>query len=192
MEQSKTPSLLRQKYAENPFLNGFSVPSKMKGVKLQTSTPATLQVDGEDLKVAEIRRIYEVDAEQFVKIYVGQINSFYSLKPSTLRILTVVLKEISKVQNINGDQIYLNYETVRDIFVDQTSDSPSQSSFFRSMTELVEKGFVAPSTKPNLWFINPAIFFNGDRIKLVTEIRRKKVKRIDAINAAQGRLPLLD
>lgn len=59
------------------------------------------------------------------------------------------------------------------------------------MAELTEKKFVAPSTDMNLWFINPAIFFNGDRIRFVTELRRRKVSAQERLEAeGQQALPL--
>ena len=33
------------------------------------------------------------------------------------------------------------------------------------------KGFIAESTNPNLYWINPALFFNGDRVRFVKEYR---------------------
>ena len=52
------------------------------------------------------------------------------------------------------------------------------------MTELTEKGFVAPSVDTNLWFVNPAIFFNGDRVRFVTELQRKRKSRMQELEAA--------
>lgn len=60
------------------------------------------------------------------------------------------------------------------------------------MEELIGKGFVAPSTNAPLYFINPAIFFNGDRVRFVTEIRRKKLSAQERLEqAGQAALPLI-
>ena len=60
------------------------------------------------------------------------------------------------------------------------------------MAEMVEKGFVAPSVDMNLWFINPTIFFNGDRIRFVNEYVRVKRSRTQQELEAAGQQSLFN
>ena len=49
----KKPSLLKTRYAENPFINGdsFSVPLKKKAEVIQTEGPAAVTVGDERLRL---------------------------------------------------------------------------------------------------------------------------------------------
>ena len=63
----KKPSLLKTRYAENPFINGdsFSVPLKKKAEVIQTEGPAAVTVGDERIAIAQIRRITTVDSDPF-------------------------------------------------------------------------------------------------------------------------------
>ena len=67
--------------------------------------------------------------------------------------------------------------------------APSSATYYRVIEELIAKGFIAPSENTHLFF-NPAIFFNGDRVRFVTEIRRKKVSAQERLER-QGQAALL-
>lgn len=50
----------------------------------------------------------------------------------------------------------------------------SESIFYRGIKELIEKRIIAKTNEKNWYFINPAIVFNGDRARFVSEIIKKK------------------
>lgn len=80
-----------------------------------------------------------------------------------------------------SDQVFLNAASVESYFTKKGRKPPSRATFTRALDELVRKGFVAYSDRPGLFYINPAIFFNGDRARFVTEFRRKRAQgRADA------------
>lgn len=189
-------SVLQTKYEESPFIQDgrFQVPIRNRSEKLDTAGPLALMdtKTGELQDVAEVRRVRTVDSERFVKLFVGQLHAFFDLKPGTVKLMTALIDEISQTRYMNGDQIYLNYNSVKKYFEKHGAKPPARTTFLTALAELVEKGFVAPSTDTNLYFINPAIFFNGDRIRFVTEIRRKKSKREALEDAGQQRLELGD
>ena len=49
---------------------------------------------------------------------------------------------------------------------------------------MMQKGFLAESTKPNLFWFNPNLFFNGDRMIFVREYRKKSTKNIIINNSS--------
>lgn len=184
---SYSTGVLKKKYRENPFVGDgrFAIPMRMKGDLVDTAGP--LQVvsgDGETVAVAEIRKRRIVDTERFVKLFVGQLDAFFDLKPGSVRLMTALIDELSQARYAHGDQIYLNYGRVREYFEKRRAKPPAKATFFAAMTELTEKGFVAPSVDTNLWFVNPAIFFNGDRVRFVTELQRKRKSRMQELEAA--------
>ena len=51
----------------------------------------------------------------------------------------------------------------------------SEKTFQRGLKELLERGFLSPKA-PNLFWVNPALFFRGDRVLFLKEYRRIKPK----------------
>lgn len=193
-ESGKSPSILRQKYKENPFVrpdgSGIVV-YKTKTTKVDTTGPLSITDthSGEHITGAQIRKTELVDSEKFVKLFVRNLDAFFDLKPGTMRIMTAVLSEVSDARNAHGDTIYLNYNRVKEYFEAKDMKAPARPTFFSAMAEMVEKGFVAPCVDTNLWFINPTIFFNGDRVVFVTEYIKKKTKTQTLENDGQQALP---
>lgn len=188
-------SLIRQRYAENPFATeeGFRVPIRNKTEVIQTDGPAAVVVGNEQIAVAQIRKITVVDSDPFVKLFTAELNRFFDLTPTALRIVTVLIQDVGKIRLGQGDQVYLTEKSLAETLDSHGMKPPSSATYYRSMEELIEKGFIAPTTNPPLFFINPAIFFNGDRVRFVTEIRRKKMTRQEQLEmAGQQALPLDD
>jgi hypothetical protein len=48
----------------------------------------------------------------------------------------------------------------------------SDDTFNRGMKELLSKGFLSPRG-PNVFWVNPSLFFKGDRVLFLKEYRRK-------------------
>lgn len=193
-ENAKPPSILRQKYKENPFMRPDGsgvVVYQSRTAKVETAGPLAITEtgSGQAISVAQVRRVELVDSDKFVKLYVANLDAFFDLKPGTIRVMTAVLSEVADARNAHGDTIYLNYGRVKEYFEAKGTKAPARPTFFSAMAEMVEKGFVAPSVDTNLWFINPTIFFNGDRIRFVNEyVRVKKTKAQNLEDAGQQAL----
>ena len=52
----------------------------------------------------------------------------------------------------------------------------SEKTFNRGLKSLIEKKFLAPRDSATFW-INPALFFKGDRVAFIREYRRKSSGR---------------
>jgi hypothetical protein len=182
----RTGSVLKHKYEENPFAteDGFRIPVKNKSEVIQTDGPAAVTVGEEQIAVAQIRRIRTVDSDPFVKVFVAELDRFFDLTPTALRIVTVLLQDIGKVRVGDGDQVYINEKSIGATLEAHGLTAPSSATYYRAMEELILKGFIAPSVNAPLYFINPAIFFNGDRVRFVTEIRKKKLSAQEKLEAA--------
>lgn len=192
---SKRPkSVLKQRYSENPFAteDGFQIPQRTKSEVIQTDSPASVHVGDERIAVAQIRKITTVDSDRFVKLFTDQLDRFFDLTPTTLRIVTVLLQTIGKIRIGDGDQVYLTEKSIGDALRNHGLTAPSSASYYRSLEELITKGFIAPSEDTPLYYINPAIFFNGDRMRFVTEIRRKKMTKTEQLEDAGQQALALD
>ena len=67
------------------------------------------------------------------------------------------------------DVIYLHAKEADRYHKANRSTGYSPASFYRAIDELISKGIIARSTLPHMFWINPAIFWNGDRLRFITE-----------------------
>ena len=116
-----------------------------------------------------------VDSDKFVKVFTNKIGLFFGLSMRAQKLLEVLMAQMSAMPG--GDRIYLNSTTVERYMADQGRKGLARATYARALDEMLEKGFIARSDQQHLYFINPAIFFNGDRIRFVEEFRRKKAER---------------
>lgn len=177
------------RHARNPFLDSLVLETKKKFSRQEAGVFMTGNAmrnrTGEHVETAEITRVTMVDKAKFVKIYIQELRHFFDLKPSTQKVLQVVLTELQKRKD--RDLVYLDYRHAIEYFTgtgEAATGSPimSKPTFHTCLRELIDKEFIAESTYQNQYFINPRLFFNGDRIRLVREYRVR--------NEEQGELPL--
>lgn len=168
--------LTRQRYSANPFVEdgAFVVPTRRKREQLMTMGPAAVVADGEKIDVAQVVRVRMVDSERFVKLFVDKLSIFFDLTPSSIRLLTVLIEVVSEARHMNTDRIPLTEGIAAEIMREHGEEALSSASYYRALNELVAAGFIAPSATPPLYWLNPAVLFNGDRMRFVDEIRREK------------------
>lgn len=189
--------LTKKRYKTNPFVSegGFSIPTRNKRETLQTMGPASVVVDGQQIDVAQVVRVRQVDTDRFVKVFVNHLAGFYDLTPTSMRLLTVLLHVVSDARFRDTDQIVLTEAIARETMKEQGQKPLSSASYYRAINELIASGFIAPTETPPLFFINPAVLFNGDRVRFVTELRRERASAADRERkaleeAGQKSLPL--
>lgn len=168
-------------YAENPFVEQSTVTTRRKRTVVVKGNKAIVDGEtGQTEDLAEVVMVREVDDQQFVKLFTQNLRIFFDLTPGALKLLQVVLHQVQRTPN--HDQIMLNLAVVEDYFTRSHLEPMSKASFHRAIHELLEKKFLAESVLTGLYFINPHLFFNGDRVRFVQEFRRK---RANATHAAQ-------
>ena len=59
------------------------------------------------------------------------------------------------------------------------------SQVYLGIGELMANKIIAQSVNPNLWYINPNVIFNGDRIAFIKEYSLKQTKKL---KVTQGEL----
>ncbi len=144
---------------------------------------------GEIMAPAGFWQAQEVDKTQFVKLYVNGVKAFKDLSGAGTKVFELLYIAVQKFPG--KDSVYLSFHAI-----DQNMYRMSESTFHRGMRELTEKGFIAETMAPNLYFLNPDYLWNGDRLAFVKEFRLKgsggsdQAKR-EALEAA-GQARLLD
>lgn len=176
--QSK-PKGVRQleAYSENPFIKDMGHISKRKRTEvLYDGKQAVIQRDTGQVQEDQlaIARIKWVEAEQFIKVYTANVAVFFDLSKGGQRVCEFLVSQMGEGQSINSDRLVLYYEDYKEFCKAKDSAGLSQNTFNRGLRELADKALIAKANRQNQWFINPAVMFNGDRARFITEVRRKK------------------
>jgi hypothetical protein len=159
-----------EKHNQNPFLEQLTQEIRTgKSTTKIGSSKALLDANTlEPVEMKVMHTIKQVDKAEFVKIFISEIDRVYNLPLNARK----TFKYICENLEMQSGEVYLWIEDI----VTQCGYS-SYSQVHRALVVLNQCGFIAPSEKPNIWFINPNIFFRGDRMLLVQDIRLKKWKQ---------------
>ncbi|WP_210494308.1 replication/maintenance protein RepL [Pantoea ananatis] len=157
-------------YDKNPFI-------LQNGIEILTKDKRRTVARGEKFESPEgqryesvINSIQEVDKEKFVKLFISKIRVIFDLSLTGNKLFYIFLFSISDA--IGKDQVYMNFETAKDI-ANQRDFNLSNPVFYRGIKELIEKQIIAPSKSKYIYYINPAVVFNGDRARFIEEIKIK-------------------
>lgn len=157
-----------QAYPANPFWDDTTV--KIGSKRITVTGGAYVSDQGEEIRHGGIHVVREVDESEFLKLYTKNVRVIFDLKPTTQRVLQYLMTELQRTPN--ADAIYLAWIGADEYFSEHDL-KVSRASFHRALKELLDKGFLAESTKPNMFWFNPNLFFNGNRMAFVHEYRRK-------------------
>lgn len=160
------------RYKENPFINASSIATRKKRVTVKGGKAVVDLETGEMEDVAEIVMVRSVDTEQFVKLFTQNLRVFFDLTSPTMKLLQVLLAQVQRTPN--SDRVMLSMPIMLDYFTESSQPALSKASFHRAVKELLIKQFIAATALPGLFFINPNLFFNGDRVRFVNELKRKR------------------
>lgn len=158
-------------HSTNPFIAGVvddivaKRTRKVAGFKFQdVVNQDTGEVDTQTMLVLGTRR--EVDKAEFAKLFKNQFASFYGLSKSSLDLLDYISENI----RYNNDRICI-------VIIDVVEQKKmGYSTVYRSITQLIEKKLLAKADMTGCYYINPQIFFKGDRIILLNEYIKRDSK----------------
>jgi len=173
MRQEQEEEFSRRKgikiHRKNPFWEATSVTVGTK--KISVSGGRHISDDGESVEHSGIHIVRQVDESQFLKVYTKNIKAIFDLKPSTQKILQYLMQTLQRTPNVEG--VYLSWFGAAEYFTEENLQM-SKASFHRAMKELLQKKFIAESMEPNMFWFNPNLFFNGNRMTFVNEYRKVK------------------
>ena len=148
------------KYEKNPLVKPQELVLKERTIKVGSARELVDSLTGE---ISNVNAIYQrriVDSERFAKVYIDGVSKTFELGSASRKVFSVILAVCGK----DVDSIYLNF-----MVAEQHCSEISKATFMRGMRELIEKGFIAESVFPHKFWINVHLFFNGDRVKFITE-----------------------
>jgi hypothetical protein len=151
---------LKVRHEVNPLINPAEIELKERTVKVGSAREL---LDTETGEVSNVNAIYQrkiVDSERFAKVYIEGLTKTFGLSKTAQR----VFKSILAICEKDSDSIWLNFMVISE------HDSKMQEwTFYRGLQELLTLEFIAHSSIPNKFWINPHLFFNGNRVKFITE-----------------------
>lgn len=167
------PDLRSLRYSPdvNPLISPREVTVRQRHVRTGTSQTLVNTATGEVAAIAAHHIIEEVDDAQFVKVFAAGIKAIYDLSRTAVRVFHVVL-EVYQGEPMSGgfaDSIYLaSFQGL----LNGKALGMSDDTWQRGLKELLAKGFLAPR-QPSLFWVNPNMFFKGDRVLFLREYVRK-------------------
>jgi len=156
----------------NPLMEPSQIMVKKRWVKSGKTEQLVNMATGEVSGVAAHHQIEERDDAEFVKVFAAGVRAIYDLTKTASRVFQVVLEQYQQEPMRKGfaDSLYLAWF---DGGLDGQSIGMSESTFNRGLRELVDKGFLYPRS-PSVFWVNPSMFFKGDRVMFIKEYRRRK------------------
>jgi hypothetical protein len=166
--RARTNAKGETEWIENPFWSALEIPTSRKKITINEDNIKTVNTKtGAETGTAEITKVYEVDKDIFVKVFARQLTVFFDLSQVGIKLLEVIMHEAGR--DANTDAIYLSPISTKD-YMNKVGKRYSQASYYRGRDELLGKGFIAKSVRQHIYFINPAMIWNGDRVKFITEL----------------------
>ncbi|TDR27801.1 replication protein [Hydromonas duriensis] len=160
------------KYEKNPFLPDALSNSKTGTKRLSNKKGDKFMVvseSGETVAPAGFHEIIEVDKTKFVKLYINGVKAFQGLTSAGAKVFEVIYHAVQ--ESPGSDRLYLHFMSV-----EQNITPISRATFFRGMAELIDKGFIAESVEPGMYFLNIDYLFNGNRLAFIKEYRITSMK----------------
>jgi hypothetical protein len=167
---------------ENPFMKeaveqiGQSVVKKYRS---STGTSRNAILHAVDTNTGEIRghtafiRQIEVDEQEFVKFYLREFKAFCGLSEKAMKIFNYILNQLKP----NSDEFLF-------IMADCMEETgyKTKPSIYSGLTELIQSEVIAKGKTDILYFINPMMIFNGNRLTFARTYV-KKTKEKDVLNS---------
>ena len=163
---------------ENPFLKQAieSIDKNIvKKYKSSTNTDEKATLVAYDPNTSEILghtrfiRQIEVDEAQFAKLYLANFGAFFDLSTAAIRVFGYILTCLKP----KSDEFVFNRKKCIE-YTHYLSDKP----IYKGLAELVNNEVIARGPNEYIWFINPMVFFNGDRVSFARTYIKKKQSSI--------------
>lgn len=170
----------------NPFCfeTEINIETRKRNLTVSRGTELIERKDTSKTYFANIVHTQEVDKEEFIKLYTSQIKAYFDLTKTAYKVFFILLRIYQDA--IGKDHFYLSCKKAMSLAEKIDHFVLSESIFYRGIKELIEKRIIAKTNEKNWYFINPAIVFNGDRARFVSEIVKKKETMEDQPEHAVG------
>lgn len=175
MSDPKTVNLRELEYSPtiNPLIEPREIKIQRRYVRTRGSGPTTLvdPATGALAGRAVIQVVEERDDAEFVKVFAEGVRAAFDLTKTGYRVFQAVLAIYQNTDMRGGYaeaiELFWFGDGLNGFHIDM-----SEKTFQRGLKELLSKGFLAPKSSSMFW-VNPSLFFKGDRVAFIKEYRRK-------------------
>lgn len=169
----KGPSLRNLTYTPetNPLLAPSEIELKKRRVRTGNKQELLDPKTGEVSALSAIYSVEEKDDEEFVKVFAEGVKATFGLSRTAARVFQIVLEQYQETPMTGGyaESVYLAWF---DGGLSGQDIGMTDRTFHTGLKELLAKNFLAPKA-PNLFWVNPSLFFKGNRVAFIKEYRRK-------------------
>lgn len=149
------------KHKKSPFISELLEIEVSKRRKILAGKSPNMIINGDTGEVAghQVFAINEkVDKETFIKIYEKGLTSLFNLSKSGLKVFGF----FTKIAKPNKGYVIFEIDECKE-YTGYKTDKP----ILKGIAELIEGKFIARSRYHFKYFINPSMFFNGNRFTLI-------------------------
>jgi hypothetical protein len=160
-------------FDENPFvekaIQDIRIVQKTKVVRPQNQDEIQLIINsgsGEVQGHTVFMKFVEVDEEHFAKVYISQFASFWELTKPAIRVFGFIITVLKPKK----DFFYFDMDDCM-----KYTGYTQRNNILTGLSCLIDCGIIARSNKTYIYFINPLVVFNGDRVSFAkTYIKHRK------------------
>jgi hypothetical protein len=156
----------------NPLMEPHEVRVQKRYVRTRSRQDMLNPSTGELVGVTSIHIVEERDDAEFVKVFAEGVKAAFDLTRTGYRVFQAVLTIYQSTSMKGGYAEAVELFWLGDGLNGRSLDM-SEKTFQRGLKELLAKGFLAPRMASSFW-VNPALFFKGDRVAFVKEYRKKQ------------------
>lgn len=154
----------------NPFIDETMIHIE-KGTKtiMVTNREHDLLVDSSTGSVKGVTMLAvhkKVDKAQFMKVFYEGFRRLYDLSKSAIRVFGFIVETMK--DSPNKDTFLIDFELCK------SETRYSRKTINSGIAELIGNGFIARGPNPYIYYVNPTIFFNGDRLVLMESYELKE------------------
>ncbi|WP_085537220.1 replication/maintenance protein RepL [Massilibacteroides vaginae] len=165
--------------SENPFMNKAIEQigqSTVRRYRSSTGTSKNAILHAVDTNTGQIVghtafiRQIEVDEQEFIKFYLKEFKAFCGLSEKAMKIFNYVLKQLKP----NTDEfLFIMPDCIND------TGYKTKTSIYQGLTELIQAEVIAKGKTDVLYYINPNMIFNGNRLTFArTYVKKQNEKEI--------------
>lgn len=172
------------KYLENPFIEKtvqeFSTRSK-RVIAGDPNRVIMARDTGEITGHVAFINYIQVDEEKFTKLFTAELKVLFNLSGNAIKVFAYILSILKP----NQDRIVIRIDECKEY-----TGYKSESAVRTGIATLVKNSFIARTKYNDEYYINPMLFFNGNRVSFVKQYIKKEEPKISDIEPKQEYLGL--
>jgi len=159
-----------EEHSENPFLEILNVPLAPKTHTFVSKDKAIINTNTGEMDDDTIitGKTKFVDGEHFVKIFVKEMEAIFELSKAAQKVFSYMLLKVGY-----DDRLIFDIEECL-----ERTGYVSKPPIFAGIGELLKNSFIAKTRNQFVYWINPRLFYKGDRLVVMREYRKAKQSKI--------------